>query len=271
MYEDDDKSDDREETSADPAARAAEKVQELKMHAEFAGIYEGFRKFGCALLTGLDFELVRTLQKGMLRFEKAKVGETPVLEPELWTEATDVLSAASRNSLSLGDYHIHRRPGEVMMVRWLRQDAGSDGADADTFYKRLQAHFDAGLEGTLEDERQALGWKGDKATKAYLEKLEGEKVDMAGRYIRDALREHGLFALNTTAADEMNIQYLAEHLMGLEIAELVGKKSAPEDPTDEGQLAWFFKLYALRGMVEGKEHLCFFTYLQKTAEDDFEF
>ena len=55
------------------------------------------------------------------------------------------------------------------------------------------------------------------------------------------------------------------------------RASAPPDsPTDFDKLsagerdrAWFFKLFSLRGMVEGEERMCFFTYLQK-SEDTFD-
>ena len=37
----------------------------------------------------------------------------------------------------------------------------------------------------------------------------------------------------------------------------------------ERDLAWFFKLFSLRGMVEESERMCFFAFLQKS--DDFDF
>jgi hypothetical protein len=48
----------------------------------------------------------------------------------------------------------------------------------------------------------------------------------------------------------------------------VGAASAPPEAPTERDRAWFFKLFSLRGMNEGAERLCFFTYLQKTDESD---
>ncbi|MDB5303952.1 MAG: hypothetical protein JWM97_1501, partial [Phycisphaerales bacterium] len=40
-----------------------------------------------------------------------------------------------------------------------------------------------------------------------------------------------------------------------------------DEPTEQ-DLAWFFKLFSLRGTVDGTERMCFFTYLQK-SDDSF--
>jgi hypothetical protein len=67
----------------------------------------------------------------------------------------------------------------------------------------------------------------------------------------------------------MDILHICDFLMGIPAAEVVGAKSAPpEDPT-EADRAWFFKLFALRGMVAAEERMCFFVYLQK-VNDPFE-
>ena len=50
---------------------------------------------------------------------------------------------------------------------------------------------------------------------------------------------------------------------------IVGRASAPPEEPTESDRAWFFKLFSLRGMIDGIERMCFFTYLQK-AEDTFE-
>jgi hypothetical protein len=48
---------------------------------------------------------------------------------------------------------------------------------------------------------------------------------------------------------------------------VVGEASAPPmDGATEQDLAWFFKLFSLRGVREGVEEMCFFAYLQKTEE-----
>ena len=55
--------------------------------------------------------------------------------------------------------------------------------------------------------------------------------------------------------------------MGVSPEDLVGKASAPpEDQPSERDLAWFFKLFSLRGMDGDVERMCFFTFLQKTEE-----
>jgi hypothetical protein len=162
--------------------------------------------------------------------------------------------------LSTNDYHVHRRPGEVMIVRWL------EGGQVETFYERMQAHFDAALEGFREDERQGHEWKRDPQTLAYLAALDKVEVKMAERYLREYIRTHNLFVLSTQAADEINIAYLADYVMGVPAAELVAAASAPPDEPTEQDLAWFFKLFSLRGMGEGVERMCFFTYLQKSDE-----
>ena len=51
---------------------------------------------------------------------------------------------------------------------------------------------------------------------------------------------------------------------------IVGPASAPPEAPTERDLAWFFKLFSLRGQRDGVEQMCFFTYLQKT-DDTFDF
>jgi hypothetical protein len=92
---------------------------------------------------------------------------------------------------------------------------------------------------------------------------------MAERYLREPIRKLNLAVLSTQTADEINIAYLADYVIGIPAAELVGPRSAPPDGASERDLAWFFKLFSLRGMYEGIERMCFFAYLQK-SEDTFE-
>ena len=92
---------------------------------------------------------------------------------------------------------------------------------------------------------------------------------MAERYLRDLIRKHNLYVLSTQAADEMDILHLCDYVMGVPAAEVVGPASAPPEEPTERDRAWFFKLFSLRGMHEGVEQMCFFTYLQK-SEDTFE-
>src|SRR4051812_18568929 len=249
------------ERPATPEDRAREKSDEFRMHAELAAVFEAHRKFDAELLPGLDAEVARDVQRTIGRLEKAKAPDSPILPPASTSDAAKLLDLPATSELSTNDYHIHRRPGEVMIVRWLA------GEQVDTFYERLQAHFDAALEGFKEDERQALEWKRDPKTAAYLKALDGIEVKMADRYLRDVIRQHNLFVLSTQAADELNIAYLADPIMGVTAADIVGPASAPPDEPTEQDLAWFFKLFSLRGTKDGTEQMCFFAYLQKSDEE----
>jgi len=252
------------ERPSNPALRAVEKTDELRIHAELAAVFEGPRKFEAQVIPGLDPELARHIQQSIGRLEKAKSPDSPVLPQPQWPDAIAVMKLAGEKELSTNDYHVHRRPGEVMVLRFI------EGDQVDAFYERLQAHFDAGLAGVIEDERQATEWKQDKLSDQYVKALEEIKVDLAERYLRKLMKTYGMFVLSTMTADEINIQMLAEHIMGTSIDELVGQASAPpSDPTTK-DLAWFFKLFALRGIIDQTEHMCFFTFLQK-ADDSFDF
>lgn len=252
------------ESAADPAMRAKEKIAEMRMHAELAAIFEGPRKFDADLIPTLDAGAAREIQQAIAKLDKAKKPGMPVLPPDVLPQATALLARAGAGDPSTNDYHIHRRPGEVMMVRLL------EGEQVESFYQRLQAHFDAAMEGIREDERQALQWKQDEKIEAYLKALDDVKFTMAEYYLRDPIRKLGAAVLSTWTADDMNIAFLAEHLMDRTIEDVVGSASAPDDPTDESQLGWFFKLFSLRGFVEGKERIVVFAYLQKT-DDSYDF
>jgi hypothetical protein len=259
MYEE--PADDPGERLLDPVARAKEKADGFRMHAEIFAVFEACRKFDARLEPGLDGELARDIQKTMGRLAKARVAGNPALPEPSIAEAAGLLNLPATRELITNDYHIHRRPGEAMIVRWLH------GEEVATYYTRLQAHFDAALEGFREDERQALEWKKDPANLAYLDALDAVKVNMEERYCRELIRKHGLFLLSDQSADEMNIVYLCDYVMDVSPAELVGSKSAPPDEPTEQDLAWFFKLFSLRGMKDDVEQMCFFTYMQKTDAD----
>jgi hypothetical protein len=231
------------------------------MHAELAAVFEAPRKFDAQVLPGLDAELVRDVQRTIGRLEKSRLPDTPVLKPDATDDAVNVLSMPLTRKLSTNDYHLYRRPGEVMMVRWLA------GSEVDPFYERLQAHFDAALGAFREEERQAHEWQQDPQTLAYLDALDKLELRMADRYLRDPIRQHRIFVFSTQAADEIDILHLCDHLMGVEAAKVVGSASAPpEDGATEQDRGWFFKLFSLRGMVENVERMCFFTYLQKSDD-----
>ena len=247
----------------DPADRAREQFDHLRMHAELAAVFEGPRKFDAAVLPGLDAEVARTVQRGMAKLEKARGPDTPFVPQPSAADAAALLDLAAERELSTNDYHVHRRPGETMVVRWLA------GEQVDAFYGRLQAHFDAGLAGVREDERQQHGWKQDAKMAAYLKALDGLDADLAQRANRDVVRRGGMFALATQTADEMNIAYLCDTVMGVAPADLVGPRSAPPDDASQGDLTWFFKLFLLRGARAGVERMCCFAFLQKADDDPF--
>ena len=248
------------EDALNPADMARDKSDEFRMHAELCAVFEGVRKFDAEIRPQLDAEVAREVQRGMGRLEKAKTPESPILPPTAAADARALLDLPTTRGLSTNDYHIHRRPGEVMVVRWLAGD------EVEQFYGRIQAHFDAALEGFKEDERQAREWKGDPKTLAFLAALDAIEVRMADRYLRDLIRQHDVVVLSTQAADELNIAYLADPVMGVPVEEIVGAASAPPEAPTEQDLAWFFKLFSLRGTKAGVEQMCFFTFLQK-ADD----
>ena len=259
--EENERGDAADEKAANPADRAREKFDEFRTHAELAAVFEGKRKFDAELHTGVDIDLVRDVQRTMARLEKSKAADTPLLiEPTAVADAARLLDLPTTRALATNDYHIHRRPGEVMIVRFLA------GEQVETFYQRFQAHFDAALKQYREEERQSLGWKQDPQTLAYLDALDAIEVKMPDRYLRDPIRQHKLFVLSTQTADEIDILYLSDYLMSVDPAELVGRASAPTEAPTESERAWFFKLFALRGIHKAVERMCFFTYLQK-ADD----
>lgn len=258
----DEPEEDPAERALDPAEQAREKSDEFRMHAELAAVFEGPRKFDAQLMPGLEMQQARDVQRAMGKLEKAKTPESPVLPAPSVADAAAVLSFPETHQLSTNDYHIHRRPGEVMIIRWLA------GEQVETFYQRLQAHFDAALEGFKEDERQSQEWKQDPKTLAYLKALDALEVKMADRYLRDLIRKHKLFVLSTQTIDEINIVYLSETIMGVSPAELVGRAATPPDAPTDQDLAWFFKLFSLRGVVNDIERMCFFAFLQK-SDDSF--
>lgn len=249
------------ERAADPKERAKEKSDEFRMHAELVAVFEGTRKFDAQIVPNLDASLARDIQRTMARLDKSKAPDSPILPPPSVADAANLLNLAESNGLSSNDYHIARRPGEVRIVRWLQ------GEEVEKFYERLQAHFDAAMNAYREEERQSNEWKQDPKTLAYLAALDELEMKLADRYLRGLIRQHNLFVLSTQTADELNIAYLADYVMSVPAAEIVGAASAPpEDAPTERDLAWFFKLFSLRGTHDGVEQMCFFTFLQKTDE-----
>jgi len=231
------------------------------MHAELCAVFEGGRKFAAEVRPGLDAQVARDVQRTIGRLEKAKAPDSPVLPEASTADAAALLDYPAARGLSTNDYHVHRRPGEVMIVRWLQ------GEQVESFYTRIQAHFDVAMNAYREEERQAQAWKQDAATLAYLAALDAVDVKMAERYLRDPIRQHNLFVLSTQTADEMNIPHLTDYIMGVPAADVVGAASAPPDAPTERDLAWFFKLFSLRGTHDGIERMCFFAFLQKSDDE----
>jgi hypothetical protein len=261
MFEDPNENETPAEQAANPLDRAKEKFDEFRMHAELAAVFEGVRKFEGDLLTDLDAAAARQIQQTIARLEKSKQAEIPVLPETSVPDAAGLLNMPASASLTTNDYHIHRRPGEVMIVRWLAGD------EVQTFYDRFQAHFDAALNQFREEERQAQAWKQDAGTIKYLDALDKISVQMADRYLREIIKKHGAYVLSTQSADELDIVYLCDYLMGVEPRQLVGNTAAPpDDGATEADRAWFFKLFALRGNPDGAERMCFFSFLQKTDD-----
>jgi len=257
-------SDDPAEPTRDPANKAKEKADEFRMHAELFAVFEATRKFDAQIIPALDPNHAREVQRGMAKLEKAKAPDSPLLPETSIVDAATLLKFAGKHDLSTNDYHVHRRPGEVIIVRWI------EGDQVETFYERLQAHFNAAMDGFKEDEKQSLEWKQDPETAAYLKALDAIEIKMAERYLREPIQKLNLFVLSTQTADELNINYLADYVMSVPASEIVGGASAPpEDGATEHDLAWFFKLFSLRGMKNGVEQMCFFAFLQK-AEDTFD-
>jgi hypothetical protein len=245
-----------------PADRAREKADEFRMHAELAAVFEGIRKFDSGIHANLNSDIARQAQKTMGKLEKNKEGETPLIKADAFGDAAALLDMPTTSNLSTNDYHVYRRPGEVMILRWLAGD------QVDSFYTRLQAHFDAALNQYRQEERQTHEWKQDPQTLAYLDTLDKIELKMEERYLRPIIRQHKVYVLSTQTADEMDISHLVDFIMGVPVAEVVGEASAPPDDPTEQDRAWFFKLFSLRGIKNEQEQMCFFTYLQK-SDDSF--
>lgn len=265
MFEDD--ADDDHARRTDPEQAAKDKLEELRMYAELAAVFEGPRKFDHAFRRDLPLDLAQRLQRGLLTLERDRPDQRQILPDEHIPLARQLLSANDAARLTYGDYHASVRPGQVLIARWIH------GGDFVTFHDRLSAHFDAMLAGHIEDEESARRWTGDPTLPKYLQSLEKHKFNIAERYLLPFIQGGALPAcLSTHTADELNIAFLAETVMGLSVAEVVGQQadSARFDDDawpDESDLAWYFKLFLLRGRVEQLPTACFFAFLQKTRDE----
>jgi hypothetical protein len=122
------------------------------------------------------------------------------------------------------------------------------------------------MEQFREDQRSTHGWKQDEQTTTFLDALDKVELKMEARYLRSVIRQHNVFVLSTQAADEMDILHLCDYVMGVSAEEVVGVASAPPENPTERDRAWFFKLFALRGVKDDVEQMLFFTYLQKSDD-----
>ena len=254
----------RGEPARDPQARAREKADEMALHAELAAVFEGPRKTDAEVSAALDADVARGVQRTVARLEKSKAEQGPILPPAVAADAVALLEYPLTHDLSTNDYHVYRRPGEAMILRWLA------GGEVETFHERFQAHFEAAFDGFRRDERSANEWRGDETVNAYLDALDAVERKTADGYLRGPLRQHAVIALSTLTVDEMDVLHLCDGLMGVPAAAVVGRRSAPpdDDPADRDR-AWFFKLFSLRAARatrDGVERMCFFTFLQKTDD-----
>src|SRR5213082_1597704 len=136
-----------------PDDRAREKSDEFRTHAELAAVFEGHRKFDAEIRPGLEAQVARDVQRTVAKLEKAKTPDSPVLPEPFVADAAALLDRPNLDEhLTTNDYHVHRRPGEAMIVRWLQ------GPQVEMFYERIQAHFDAAMNAFREDEHQQQEW-----------------------------------------------------------------------------------------------------------------
>jgi hypothetical protein len=257
---DDNQDDPSSESAADPAIKAREQADAFRTHAELAAVFEATHKFEAQINPSLDANLAKDIQRAIGKLAKSKHPDTPIILPDAAPEAARVLNLFEEHHLTTNDYHIHRRPGEVLIVRWLVAD------QVQTYYERIQAHFDVAMGQFRTDEKAANEWKQDEKTVAYLKALDEIDYKMANRYLRPHILKHKLFVLSTQTAAELDILYLADHVMRVAPEDIVGDANALPDEPSESDRAWFFKLFCLRGLRDGVEQMCFFTYLQKSDD-----
>src|SRR5438067_13917191 len=90
----------RPERPIDPLARAREKFDEFRMHAELAAVFEGHRKFDAQILPNLDANLAREIQRTIGRLEKARSPQHPVLPQQSVDDARALLKLPEARNLS---------------------------------------------------------------------------------------------------------------------------------------------------------------------------
>ncbi len=152
----------------------------------------------------------------------------------------------------------------------------------------VAAHTDASLRETLTSVLTSIGWTvhatedPDDAVEACRRteadvlfvggEVDGEALGLLDRVKRDAELFRTAVVLVSGDVDPQDVvDWLSRGAddvlhVPLSAADVVGRASAPPlDPTEQ-DLAWFFKLFSLRGLSDGVEQACFFTYLQKSDD-----
>ena len=145
-----------------------------------------------------------------------------------------------------------------MIVRWLAGD------QVETFYERLQAHFDAALEGFKEDEHQARN--GSRTPRRWNISRHWMPGIENGRQISSRSDpQANVFVLSTLSADEMNIAYLPTTSWASLPPRSSAHLGAADEPTDRGSGV---VLQAVLASGDGRrgERMCFFAFLQKSDE-----
>lgn len=285
-----------------PEQAAAEKLEELRMYAELAAVFEGTARFGHAVRHDLPARVARQLQRGMVTLERARDGSVQLIPPEQVPLAHELLRLHRLEQLTLCDYHGCGESGELHIARWVA------GSDFDTVFERLQAHFESMLEGHIEEEREARGWRGDPYVSAYLAALERLKPDLPTRYLLPYLRSGAVPAcLSTHTVDNLSVSFLCSTVMQIDAPVLfapwhnmtaeeaaeyfadidddeviasmlkLGREpgSEPDDLppvdlsalTDPPWLSHYFKLFLLRGMVDQSLVACFYAFFQLVIDD----
>jgi hypothetical protein len=257
----DDPSEPPPELAATAQARAAEKIDEFRLQAELCAVFEATWKYDAQILPVDDPKTLRSIQKTIAGLERDRIDGTPVIKPERAADAAALLDTPRTGVFSTNDYHVLQAGGQVLICRWLEAE------QVQTFYERFQAHFDVALHAHIEEFRSEHEWRQDPGADGYLRALESSKTLMAQRYLRDTIREHRVFVLSTHSVGELNLLFLCEQIMRADPAEVVGADDAPDDTATDADRTWYFKLFALRGVVEQTERMFFFAFMEKASAE----
>jgi hypothetical protein len=101
MYEDE--NDNPVEKAKDIQTRAHEAVNQFRLHAEIAAIFEGTRKFDAAIRPDLSADVAREIQRAMAKLEKSLEPNIPIIPPIQNAIAADALNAHHSYDLPTND------------------------------------------------------------------------------------------------------------------------------------------------------------------------